>query len=98
MSIPNVNPKHKEFQRRLLEIAQKKRELTEDEVEIGMEMKSNGVSSIEARGIKLSVKHAMEEPEKRDIRLSIEAIADSLRDTLREMRQQSVEEHVDPYS
>lgn len=80
VSVSNVDDKLKKYKLRLISIAEQKRGLTSDETEIGMEMKSNGVTSIEARAVKLAVKYAMEEPEKRVIRVSIEEIAASLGD------------------
>ena len=76
----NVDTRFTEFKRRLLNLAEERQRIAEDEREIGVEMKSEGITSTQQKGIKLAVKRALEEPDRRAERIAVEEIAESLGD------------------
>ena len=89
----NIDERMLSFKHRLLELARERQRIAEDEKEIGIEMKSQHLTATEQKGIKLAVKRDLEANEKRDQRLLVEEIADSLcgfRDTKKPAHDNSI--------
>ena len=74
----NTDERAVKFRERLINLETEKRGLAEDIKELGVEMKSAGLTTIEISGIKLAVKRHFETADKRIRREAIEDVAESL--------------------
>lgn len=74
----NSNSDLARFRDRLINLQEEINAARDAVKDVGVEMKSAGLSKAEIRGVKLAVKRRFEDEEKREARESAEEIADAL--------------------